>query len=207
MTGVTLRRPQGTDAMERQEQWLVAGSMLEWIGPFSKDLARWQMPLAVEKPIQELVARIHHDRQKEAVEQRNTWVRNGVRAVFMGGRGPSKRLTALHVARAVEMPLYRVDLSRVVSQYIGDTEKNLDRVFETATEAGAILFFDEVDSLFGGRDAGEGGNDRYGNLDLAYLIRNIEAFRGIVILASNRKVPIDGELSQRAHCVVDFEGI
>jgi len=191
--------------MERQEKWLVAGSMLEWIGPFSKDLAWWQVPLAIEKPIQELVARVRHDRQPETGERRNTWVRNGVRALFAGGRGPDKTLAALHVARAVDMPLYRVDLVRVVSQYIGDTEKNLDRVFGTATEAGAILFFDEADALFGERDAAKGSNDRYGNLEWAYLIRNIEAFRGIVILASNSRERIDPTFLRRFEVAVTFE--
>jgi hypothetical protein len=131
----------------------------------------------IGKALEELAARIRRDRSAEKWDGANTWIPSGVRALFVGGHGTGKTLAALHVARTVGMRLYRIDLARIVSQYIGETEKNLDRVFESAAAAGAMLLFDEADALFGKRTEVSDAHDRYANIDVSDLLQRIESFR------------------------------
>jgi hypothetical protein len=109
----------------------------------------------------------------------------GIIALFSGASGTGKTMAAQLVANALGLDLYRIDLSGVVNKYIGETEKNLRRVFGAAEESGAILFFDEADVLFGRRTEVEDDADRYANLEVSYLLERIRAYNGLVILASN----------------------
>lgn len=128
----------------------------------------------------------------------------GLKTLFSGDSGTGKTMTAAVIARELGLELYKIDLSGIVSKYIGETEKNLDRIFRSATCSNAILFFDEADALFGKRSEVKEAHDRYANIEVAYLLQKIEEFEGIVILASNLSKNIDQAFSRRMHYVVDF---
>ena len=113
------------------------------------------------------------------------------RALFSGGSGTGKTLAAEVLATELALDLYRIDLSSVVSKYIGETEKNLRRVFEAAEESGAILLFDEADALFGKRSEVKDSHDRYANIEVSYLLQRMEAYRGLAILTTNLKSALD----------------
>jgi SpoVK/Ycf46/Vps4 family AAA+-type ATPase len=102
------------------------------------------------------------------------------------------------------LSLFRIDLSAVVSKYIGETEKNLRRLFDAAEDGGAILFFDEADALFGKRSDVKDSHDRYANIEINYLLQRIEAYRGLAILATNRKSALDQAFMRRIRFVVEF---
>ena len=108
------------------------------------------------------------------------------------------------IARELRTSLYRVNLNNVVSKYIGETEKNLSRIFEDAQKKGWILFFDEADALFGKRSEVKDSHDRYANVEVSYLLSKIEAYRGLVILNSNRKDEIDPAIMCRVEYLIEF---
>ena len=128
----------------------------------------------------------------------------GIGVLFAGASGTGKTLAAEVLAGALELDLYRIDLSGVVSKYIGETEKNLRRVFEAAEEGGAILFFDEADALFGKRGEVKDSHDRYANIEINYLLQRMEAYRGLAVLATNRKGDLDTAFLRRLRFVVNF---
>jgi ATP-dependent 26S proteasome regulatory subunit len=128
----------------------------------------------------------------------------GLKVLFSGASGTGKTMTAGVIAQELGLDLYKIDLSGVVSKYIGETEKNLDRIFRAAQSSNAILFFDEADALFGKRSEVKDAHDRYANIEVAYLLQKIEEFEGVVILASNLSKNIDEAFSRRMHYVVEF---
>jgi SpoVK/Ycf46/Vps4 family AAA+-type ATPase len=133
------------------------------------------------------------------------WSRTrGVVALFVGPTGTAKTAAAKAIAHELGRPLYRVDLSRVVSKYIGDTEKNLGRVFDAATEKDWVLLFDEADALFGRRSEVNDSHDRYANLESSFLLDRIERFKGITILTTNMKASLDNAFMRRMRYVVQF---
>lgn len=128
----------------------------------------------------------------------------GVSAMFAGESGTGKTMSAEVLANELELPLYRIDLSSVVSKYIGETEKNLRRLFDAAEEGGAILFFDEADALFGKRGEVKDSHDRYANIEINYLLQRIEAYRGLAILATNLKSSLDVAFLRRLRFLINF---
>jgi SpoVK/Ycf46/Vps4 family AAA+-type ATPase len=108
------------------------------------------------------------------------------------------------MATALRLDLYRIDLAGVVSKYIGETEKNLRRVFDAAEDGGAILFFDEADALFGKRTEVKDSHDRYANIEINYLLQRMEGYRGLAVLATNRKGDLDPAFLRRIRFVVNF---
>ena len=134
----------------------------------------------------------------------NQKVKPGYRAVFFGPPGTGKTLTAALLAKSTKREVYRVDLSMVVSKYIGETEKNLSKVFDAASYKDWILFFDEADSLFGKRTETSSSNDRHANQLTAYLLQRIEDFPGTVILATNLKANMDEAFTRRFQSMVQF---
>ncbi|MEA2371775.1 MAG: hypothetical protein QOH12_2169 [Solirubrobacteraceae bacterium] len=128
----------------------------------------------------------------------------GVTALFAGDPGTGKTLAAEVIASAVGIDLMVVDLSRLVSKWIGETEKNLDAVFSEAEESSCVLFFDEADSIFGQRGEVTRGADRYANLEVGYLLQRLERYEGLVILASNMRANLDPAFTRRFHHVVHF---
>jgi SpoVK/Ycf46/Vps4 family AAA+-type ATPase len=116
----------------------------------------------------------------------------------------AKTMAAEVIARELRTSLYRVNLNQVVSKYIGETEKNLARVFKTAQKKGAVLLFDEADALFGKRSEVKDSHDRYANIEVNYLLSKVEAYRGLVILTSNRKVDWEPKILCRVKYLLEF---
>jgi len=131
-------------------------------------------------------------------------IKPGYRALFYGPPGTGKSLTAALLGAETGMDVYRIDLSQIVSKYIGETEKNLSNVFSQAERKNWILFFDEADALFGKRTQTASANDRYANQEVAYLLQRIEDFPGVVILATNIKANIDEAFARRFQSLVYF---
>jgi ATP-dependent 26S proteasome regulatory subunit len=128
----------------------------------------------------------------------------GISVLFAGESGTGKTMAAEVLASALGLMLYRIDLSAVVSKYIGETEKNLRKLFDAAEGGGAILFFDEADALFGKRSEVKDSHDRYANIEVNYLLQRMETFRGLAVLASNRKSALDTAFLRRLRFVVNF---
>ncbi len=128
----------------------------------------------------------------------------GLKVLFAGESGTGKTMAAQVLAAELGLELFRVDLATVVSKYIGETEKNLDRIFDAADGSNAILFFDEADALFGKRSEISDSHDRYANIEVAYLLQRMEGYAGAVILATNFRRNIDDAFVRRLDFVVDF---
>ena len=128
----------------------------------------------------------------------------GVTALFTGESGTGKTLAAEVLAASLDLDLYRIDLASVVSKYIGETEKNLKRVFDAADASGAVLLFDEADAIFGKRSEVRDSHDRYANLEISYLLQRMETYRGLAILTTNLKSALDRAFLRRLRFVVPF---
>ena len=125
----------------------------------------------------------------------------GIAALFAGASGTGKTMAAEVLANELRLDLYRIDLSQVVSKYIGETEKNLRRVFDAAEDGGAVLLFDEADALFGKRSEVKDSHDRYANIEVGYLLQRMEAYRGLAILTTNMKDALDPAFLRRLRFV------
>ncbi|MCB0167270.1 MAG: ATP-binding protein, partial [Anaerolineae bacterium] len=128
----------------------------------------------------------------------------GTAVIFAGSSGTGKTLAAEVMANALRLDLYRVDLSGVVSKYIGETEKNLRRIFSAAEYGGAILLFDEADALFGKRSEVRDSHDRYANIEVSYLLQQMESYRGLAILTTNMLDNFDRAFLRRIRFIVQF---
>jgi SpoVK/Ycf46/Vps4 family AAA+-type ATPase len=164
------------------------------------------LPAVQQQTLREISA---HVRQRSKVYE--TWgfagkgARGlGISALFAGSSGTGKTMAAEVLANELRLDLYRIDLSSVVSKYIGETEKNLRRVFDAAEAGGAILLFDEADALFGKRSEVKDSHDRYANIEVSYLLQRMETYRGLAILTTNLKDSIDTAFLRRIRFVVQF---
>ncbi len=128
----------------------------------------------------------------------------GLNALFAGPSGTGKTMAAEVIARDLGLDLYKIDLSTVMSKYVGETEKNLERIFSAARNSNAILFFDEADALFGKRSEVRDAHDRYANVEISYLLQRMEAYDGLVILTSNLSKNMDEAFVRRMHFTVEF---
>jgi ATP-dependent 26S proteasome regulatory subunit len=128
----------------------------------------------------------------------------GINALFCGKPGTGKTMAAQIVAHELGMDVYRIDLSSMVSKYIGETEKNLERVFTEAESSNAILFFDEADALFGKRSDTKDAHDRYANIEVSYLLQRMDTFDGVTILATNLRANLDEAFTRRFDTIIDF---
>jgi hypothetical protein len=128
----------------------------------------------------------------------------GIPILFSGPPGTGKTMAAEVIARELGLDLYKIDLSGVVSKYIGETEKNLERIFNEAENSNAILFFDEADAVFGKRSEVKDAHDRYANIEISYLLQRMEAYGGITILATNLRANLDEAFTRRLQFVIDF---
>ncbi|HEY4699629.1 MAG TPA: archaeoflavoprotein AfpA [Nitrososphaerales archaeon] len=145
-----------------------------------------------------------HIRSKREVESLSAIDGIGVSILFVGASVAGKAIAAETLAKELRLDLYRIDLSAVMSNYIGETEKNLGKVFEIAEHTEAILFFDEAEALFGKRTEVKNSHDRYANIELNFLLEQIESYRGLVIIASNRKKELDPSLLRRLKFIINF---
>lgn len=128
----------------------------------------------------------------------------GLNALFSGSSGTGKTMAGEVIANDLQLDLYRIDLSQVVSKYIGETEKNLERIFRAAEMANAILFFDEADALFGKRSQVKDAHDRYANIEIGYLLQKMEEYEGIAILATNLRQNMDEAFVRRIQVIIEF---
>jgi hypothetical protein len=128
----------------------------------------------------------------------------GISALFSGESGTGKTLAAEVLAKILDLDLYRIDLSSVVNKYIGETEKNLRRLFDAAEDSGVVLFFDEADALFGKRSEVKDSHDRYANIEINYLLQRLEAYNGLAILATNLKSALDQAFMRRLRFIINF---
>jgi len=171
--------------------------------------ARWDdlvLPEAQRSILRDIVT---HVRQRTKVYQQWGFADKearglGVSALFAGASGTGKTMAAEVLANELRLDLYRIDLSSVVSKYIGETEKNLRRVFDAAEAGGAILLFDEADALFGKRSEVKDSHDRYANIEVSYLLQRMEAYRGLAILTTNLKSALDTAFLRRIRFIVQF---
>ncbi|MGB3137137.1 MAG: ATP-binding protein, partial [Nodosilinea sp.] len=132
------------------------------------------------------------------------WNECGISVLFAGPPGTGKTMAAEALAHQLGLPMYRIDLSQVVNKYIGETEKNLKRLFDTADTSDTVLFFDEADALFGRRTEVKDAHDRYANLEISYLLERMERFKGLAILATNRQKDLDEAFLRRLRYIIEF---
>ena len=162
------------------------------------------VPPHIQDEINEIKLWIENEEALSRDHHLTKWLKPGFRVLFYGPSGTGKTLTVSLIGNATHRQVYRVDLSLVVSKYIGETEKNLAKVFNMAEHNDWILFFDEADALFGKRTTTSNANDRYANQEIAYLLQRIEDFPGVVILATNLQSNIDEAFSRRFQLMVPF---
>lgn len=132
-------------------------------------------------------------------------IKPGYKALFHGPPGTGKTLTAALLGKQYNLDVYRVDLSMVISKYIGETEKNLEKVFRKAENKNWILFFDEADALFGKRTNISDAHDKYANQEISYLLQRLEEYPGLVILASNMRSNMDEGFTRRLQSIIHFQ--
>jgi hypothetical protein len=164
------------------------------------------LPAMALASLHELIARVNHRRTvlDEWGMRRGGARGDGITALFAGPTGTGKTLSAEVIARELGLDLHTVDLATVVDKYIGETEKNLDRIFDEAEQINTVLFFDEADALFGKRSEVRDARDRYANVEVAYLLQRMERFDGLAILATNLRLNMDEAFARRLDLVVDF---
>lgn len=154
--------------------------------------------------LEELVAWLEHHTSLKTLELVSRKFKRGYRALFYGPPGTGKTFTASLLGKKYGMDVYRIDLSMVVSKWVGETEKNLKNIFDQAEHKNWILLFDEAEALFGKRTQNNSSNDRYANQEVAYLLQRIEDFPGLIILASNLKANMDKAFTRRFQSMIYF---
>jgi hypothetical protein len=182
---------------------------LEDLAQHIESQASWDNLVLPEAQVQLLHEIVIHVRQRATVYEAWGFARQGSRGLgistlFAGSSGTGKTLAAEVLAHELRLDLYRIDLSSVVSKYIGETEKNLRRIFDAAEEGGAILLFDEADALFGKRSEVKDSHDRYANIEVSYLLQRMESYRGLAILTTNLKSSLDTAFLRRIRFIVHF---
>ncbi|QQP98133.1 ATP-binding protein [Lysobacter enzymogenes] len=201
-------RARGVDAWDACRERCSA--RLESLAQRLQPKARWDDLVLGEEStglLRQIAAQAHH---RHRVYQHWGYARRlnrgmGISALFAGESGTGKTMAAEVIANELRLHLFRIDLSSVVSKYIGETEKNLRRVFDAAERGGALLFFDEADALFGKRSEVKDSHDRYANIEINYLLQRMEAFSGLAILATNMKASLDAAFLRRLRFVVNFQ--
>lgn len=168
---------------------------------------RWQdlvLPDATLHSLNELLAWVEYGETLMEDWGLGAYLKSGYRTLFYGPSGTGKTLTATLIGKKTGKEVFRIDLASVVSKYIGETEKNLERVFSKLDSTNAILFFDEADALFGKRTSVKDAHDRYANQEVSYLLQRIEEYNGLVILASNFNSNIDEAFLRRFQAIIHF---
>ncbi len=160
---------------------------------------------AQARQLREIVAamgalgRVHHEWGTA-----RAWNESGLSVLFCGPPGTGKTMAAEALASELQLPMVRIDLSQVVNKYIGETEKNLRRIFDAAETSDCLMFFDEADALFGKRTEVKDAHDRFANIEVSYLLERMERFKGLAVLASNRRKDLDEAFTRRLRHIVEF---
>jgi hypothetical protein len=168
-------------------------------------LAELVLPASQSQQLREIVAamgalgRVHYQWGTA-----RAWNEGGLSVLFCGPPGTGKTMAAEALANELELPMYRIDLSQVVNKYIGETEKNLRRIFDAAETSDCLMFFDEADALFGKRTEVRDAHDRFANIEISYLLERMERFKGLAVLASNRRKDLDEAFTRRLRHIVEF---
>lgn len=162
------------------------------------------LPLATRVQIEDMGTWLAHHTKITADENLSRKVKPGYRVLFYGPPGTGKTLTAALLGKEYHKEVYRIDLSQLVSKYIGETEKNLEALFRRAERKDWILFFDEADALFGKRTNVQTAHDKYANQEVSYLLQRVEDYNGLLILASNFKSNLDDAFVRRFHALIHF---
>lgn len=164
------------------------------------------LPKKEKEILREIVSHVKNNYKvyKELGSEEKWNIGLGISALFVGPSGTGKTMATEVLANELHLPLFRIDLSALVSKYIGETEKRLRIVFDAAEDGGAILFFDEVDALFGRRSEIKDSHDRYSNVEIGYLLQLIEKHQGLTILATNIKIQFDPAFIRRLSFIVNF---
>jgi DNA polymerase III delta prime subunit len=163
------------------------------------------LPLKQQLQFQEIInaieslTRVHYEWNTG-----RAWNEAGISVLFAGPSGTGKTMAAEILSLKLGLPMFRIDLSQIVNKYIGETEKNLKKIFDKAEICDMILFFDEADSLFGRRTEVKDAHDRYANLEVNYLLERMERYKGLAILATNRKKDIDESFLRRLRYIIEF---
>ena len=198
------RAPSSAEVLAAARAGLDLGMLAQPVAPRFRR-SELMLPPAQAAQVDEIVAAMNNlTRVHWEWGTARAWNEGGLAALFAGPPGTGKTMAAEAIAADLELPLYRIDLSQVVNKYIGETEKNLRRLFDAADSADVILFFDEADALFGKRTEVKDAHDRYANLEISYLLERMERFKGLAILATNRKKDLDEAFLRRLRFVVDF---
>jgi vesicle-fusing ATPase len=198
------RVPTADEVLAAARADLDLGTLAQPVAPRFR-LGELMLPPAQARQIDEIatamnnLTRVHYEWGTA-----RAWNEGGLAALFAGPPGTGKTMAAEAIADALALPLYRIDLSQVVNKYIGETEKNLRRLFDAADAADVVLFFDEADALFGKRTEVKDAHDRYANLEISYLLERMERFKGLAVLATNRKKDLDEAFLRRLRFVVEF---
>jgi hypothetical protein len=182
------------------------------------DMQHLAQPVAPRFALRELVLPPRQRRQLDAIVTSmrtlgrvhhewgcaRAWNEGGLAVMFCGPPGTGKTMAAEALAAELALPMYRIDLSQVVNKYIGETEKNLRRIFDAAEAADCLLFFDEADALFGRRTEVRDAHDRFANIEISYLLERMERFKGMAVLATNRRKDLDDAFARRLRHIVEF---
>jgi len=171
---------------------------------FSNNLNNQIISLSIKKKIEEITTQLIQLKFSNQNNTSHNKIPGGNIVLFTGASRKEKTYTAMFIGKSIGMDIYKIDLSRVVSKYIGETEKNISALFNRAEDKDWILFFDEADALFGQRTEIKDAHDRYANVEISYLLQRIEDFPGLVILASNRIKENDGIFINRIKYSIDF---
>jgi len=204
-------------AITVNQQWFSTVALQQKIMPrFTKDFPaqlletelNWEDLILASKTeiaLEEIINWLDHNDDLINRYHMNRFLKPGFRALFFGPPGVGKTLAVSLLGKHINRPVFRVDLSMVVSKFIGETEKNLASLFKKAENKDWILFFDEADSIFGKRTNVRDAHDRYANQEVSYLLQRIESFNGLVILATNFKSNLDAAFARRFQAFVEFE--
>lgn len=199
---------QGSQAVERAARQIAAHSLAQ-VAQHATKPHTWEqlvLPSTTLSLLREVGGAIGSRERvyRDWAMQRRTGRSSGLMLLFAGASGTGKTMAASVIANQVGLELFRIDLAGVVSKYIGETEKNLDRIFAVARDADAILLFDEADALLGKRAEVKDAHDRYANIEVAYLLQKMEEHDGAVVLATNLPKNLDQAFARRMHYVVEF---
>ncbi|MEO6405704.1 MAG: ATP-binding protein [Ferruginibacter sp.] len=169
-----------------------------------KNLDELKLSHATQQLLKEIIAVSNPPQTVERKPASIKKIKPAFKVLFHGAPGTVKSEVAALLGKEMNMPVYRIELSAIVSKYIGETEKNLRPLFNAAAEANAILLLDEAEALFGKRSDVKDAHDRYANIEVNYLMQQIEAYNGIVILATNKKANVDAAFLRKLRFIVAF---